>query len=55
MITSALYQKSPRMLKVIFRFLRRFAYRINTKWAWFFTNGNKAPREAEYPLFPEEV
>lgn len=35
--------KMKNMLRMIVSFFQKFSARVNTRWAWFFTNGMKEP------------
>lgn len=32
------------MVNFIIHIIEKFSDRVNTRWAWFFTNGMKSPR-----------
>lgn len=47
-------RKTLVMLRKMMRFFRRVSHNVNTRWAWFFTNGMKEPYQEEQLIFPED-
>ena len=48
-----LNRKCEVMIRPVIKFLNNLAYRINTRWAWFFTNGMKSPKEIPHLIEPD--